>query len=232
MVTRGIIPLTMACAIGCGGTAQNEPGERPLSSTGTQPPATPTAPAAAGEAYPGHGFVLHEWGTNTVVSASDGTLELGLHHEEEDLPSFVYDRMQVSSKDPNIAGVKMETPVAYFYSDTARRVSARVDFPTGILTQWYPGVVKFKPQIPGSAPGVALKDPAMDPSVALGSQYCLDYYRSGGWLDWGTFDLLAPDAAPPAVPEAALDAFTWSYARDVAANYVKFASGENERFLF
>lgn len=27
------------------------------------------------------GLVVHEWGTNTVVSASDGTLELGLQHE-------------------------------------------------------------------------------------------------------------------------------------------------------
>jgi hypothetical protein len=197
--------------------------------------ATTTTTTTTTNAYPGHGFVLHEWGTNTVVSASDGALELGLHHEEEDLPAFVYDRLAVSSKDPNVAGVKMETPVAYFYSDTARRVSARVDFPSGILTQWYPGVVKLKPQIPGSGPGIdlnALADPAMDPSVMLGSQYCLDYYRAGGWLDWGSFDLLAPSAPPPATPEAPLDAFTWSYARNVAANYLAFSSGENERFLF
>lgn len=166
------------------------------------------------------------------MSGSNGSLALGLHHEEEDLPAFVYDRMKVSSNDPNIAGVKMETPVAYFYSDTPRRVSARVDFPRGILTQWYPAAVKFVPQIPGGAPSMALQDPALDPSVALLSPHCVDYYRSNGWLDWGSFELLGREAAPPALPDAPLDAFTWSYAREVSANYLKFTGGENERFLF
>lgn len=211
--------------------AEVMPPPTPASDAGSGGP----APTGAGNAYPGSGFVLHEWGTNTVVSASDGSLALGLHHEEEDLPDFVYDRMKVSSRDPNIASVKMETPVAYFYSDTARRASARVDFPRGILTQWYPGAVKFAPLIPGNGPAVdlnALKDPALDPSVVLTSQHCLDYYRTGGSLDWGTFDLLPPDAPRPPLAEAALDAFTWSYARDVAANFVKFPGGESERFLF
>ena len=38
--------------------------------------------------YAGHGFVVHEWGTDTIVVGSDGSLQRGLHHEEEDLPSF------------------------------------------------------------------------------------------------------------------------------------------------
>src|SRR3954468_17255595 len=32
------------------------------------------------------GFVVHEWGTLTSVSGSDGVIVTGLHHEEEDLP--------------------------------------------------------------------------------------------------------------------------------------------------
>ncbi len=36
---------------------------------------------------------MHEWGTDTVVVGSDGSLQRGLHHEEEDLPAFVYDRL-------------------------------------------------------------------------------------------------------------------------------------------
>jgi len=35
-------------------------------------------------------FDLHEWGTFTTVSGSDGTLLTGLHVEEEKLPPFVY----------------------------------------------------------------------------------------------------------------------------------------------
>ena len=42
------------------------------------------------------GFVVHEWGTNTIVDGTDGVLLPGLHHEEEDLPSFVYDRMKAT----------------------------------------------------------------------------------------------------------------------------------------
>jgi hypothetical protein len=206
-------------------------------SAGTPDPssASPAPEANAGRAYPGTGFIVHEWGTNTVVSGSDGSLSFGLHHEEEDLPSFVYDRMRVTAADPNIASVKMETPVAYFYSDVPRQVTARVEFPQGILTQWYPAALRFKPLIPGSGPGIDLKnlkDPALDPSLNVSSQYCLDYYRSNGQLDWGSFSVLGRDAAAPFLADAPLAAFTWSYARAVTANFLSFAGGENERFLF
>jgi hypothetical protein len=40
------------------------------------------------------------------------------------------------------------------------------------------------------------------------------------------------DAPAPSVPEAPREAFTWSYARDVAANFLRFPGGESERFLF
>ena len=36
------------------------------------------------------GYELHEWGTFTTVSGSDGVLLTGLEVEEEKLPSFVY----------------------------------------------------------------------------------------------------------------------------------------------
>src|SRR6185369_9355447 len=93
------------------------------------------------------GFVVHEWGTLTSVMASDGTLLPGLHHEEEDLPGFVTDRIAAAEANrKNEAFVtdatlqKMETPVTYFYSPRARTLSASVGFPAGMLTQWYPNV--------------------------------------------------------------------------------------------
>ena len=36
------------------------------------------------------GFKVHEWGTFTSVQGSDGVPLIGLHHEEEALPSFVH----------------------------------------------------------------------------------------------------------------------------------------------
>ena len=52
----------------------------------------PLTPQATGPKYKGKGFVVHEWGTDTIVVGSDGSQLLGLQHEEEDLPGFVYDR--------------------------------------------------------------------------------------------------------------------------------------------
>ncbi len=44
-------------------------------------------------ALPLHAYDLHEWGTFTTVSGSDGKLLTGLHVEEENLPSFVYSHL-------------------------------------------------------------------------------------------------------------------------------------------
>ncbi|MFZ5891017.1 MAG: hypothetical protein ACOY0T_08200 [Myxococcota bacterium] len=183
------------------------------------------------------GLVVHEWGTNTVVSASDGTLELGLQHEEEDLPAFVYDRLRAAVAEPLSMKVttKMETPILYFYSKEPLDVSVRVDFPTGILTQWYPGVLDFRPQILWEQPLLATskpQDPAMDPNILMPTLLCENRFRRNGWLDWGRFRVLAPGEAAPTLPIAPKDQYTWSYARDVNANAVKFPNGESERFLF
>jgi len=195
--------------------------------------------------YPGQGFIVHEWGTDTIVVGSDGSLQRGLHHEEEDLPAFVYDRMKAgtllgSAPSPAVT-IKMETPVTYFYSPTALSVTARVDFPKGVLTQWYPGVKEFRPTLAAAgsvtAPGVpaVLSDPALDPSFPFVSEMCRAKFGSvsGGWLDWGMVSVRARGAAPAKpLPDAPLEQFGWSYARAVDANLLETASGESERFLF
>jgi hypothetical protein len=73
---------------------------------------TPLGATSVAHRYAGTGFVVHEWGTNTVVTGSDGSLQRGLHHEEEDLPDFVYDRAKQGKLLP--VEDKMETPVDYF----------------------------------------------------------------------------------------------------------------------
>jgi hypothetical protein len=195
--------------------------------------------------YPGQGFIVHEWGTNTIVVGSNGSLQRGLHHEEEDLPAFVYDRIKAgtllgSAPSPSVT-IKMETPVTYFYSPTALSVKARVDFPKGVLTQWYPAVKEFRPALAAaesiSFPGVpaVLSDPALDPSFPFASEMCRVKFGtvSGGFLDWGTVSVQARGAAPTKPPPAApLEQFGWSYARAVDSNAIETPSGESERFLF
>jgi hypothetical protein len=90
-------------------------------------------------------LIVHEWGTFTSVSSADGRAQqwsplLG----PSDLPSFVYRAKEVSPSAQGrcikceLALVRMETPVLYFYADRATQVSVNVQFPQGRITEWYP----------------------------------------------------------------------------------------------
>ncbi|HKO52914.1 MAG TPA: hypothetical protein VJV79_34635 [Polyangiaceae bacterium] len=194
--------------------------------------------------YPGQGFIVHEWGTDTIVVGSDGSLQRGLHHEEEDLPSFVYDRIKagtlIGSSPSTSVTIKMETPVTYFYSPTPLLVNARVDFPKGVLTQWYPGVTAFLPPLAAAGSitlGVPaeLSDPALDPSFPFVGETCRLKFGSvsGGRLDWTKLTVHARGTTPEKpLPSAPISDFGWSYARDVDANLLQMPGGESERFLF
>jgi hypothetical protein len=186
---------------------------------------------------------VHEWGTDTVVVGSDGSLQRGLHHEEEDLPAFVYDRIKAAAsinQPSQSVTIKMETPVTYFYSDVPLQVQARVDFPKGALTQWYPGVSLFLPPVvaPNALGGdtpATTADPLLDLQFPFASDMCRQKFSAlgGGVLDWGTFDLLPRGTDVTAkLPPAALDDFSWGHARAVAANPIALPSGETEQFLF
>ena len=95
-------------------------------------------------------YVVHEWGTFTSISGSDGELLDGLFIEEERLPGFVLDlhmpvvkgmkfnRGGFPRNDLNGVNIKMETPVIYFYSDKEREVDVNVQFKGGLINQWYP----------------------------------------------------------------------------------------------
>jgi hypothetical protein len=176
------------------------------------------------------GFVVHEWGTLTAVVGSDGSTQPGLHHEEEDLPAFVADRMKQSNLASSVWPVhaKMETPVTYFYSPTPRTVTASVAFPTGVFTQWYPNVTRFAPGI-AKFPDGALVDRTMQ-SLDLIPARCTSMWTfNNGLLDWGTVEILGGDASP-AFP-GPLGNTTWGFARNVAANAIR-VGGQDEKFLF
>src|SRR5262245_18889239 len=85
-------------------------------------------------------LVVHEWGTFTSFSGSDG-VPVGFTPNNVDLPSFVYYSRDELSKRGRLYRdglVSMETPVIYFYTDKETRVSVKVDFPRGWITEWYP----------------------------------------------------------------------------------------------
>lgn len=83
-------------------------------------------------------LVAHEWGTFTSVASDTGEpTRWAPWTGPPDLPCFVY--QSHAGVKFSIAGlVRMETPVIYFYAPTAMKVSVDVDFPKGLVTEWYP----------------------------------------------------------------------------------------------
>lgn len=137
-------------------------------------------------------LIVHEWGTFTTFSGSDGVfLDFRpLANEISDLPSFVLDRanqgpLSVLSKKRLRGRVRMETPVTYFYTDQIREVSVRVGFPKGLLTEFYPPV---KSMLPKFDHNVAYRD-----GEPLGNSE----------LDWGTVTLIPVDELAPSINDKA-----------------------------
>ena len=96
-------------------------------------------------------LIVHEWGTFTSFSGSNGVQLDFRPLINEDLPDFVLDRQMQSgvsilAKGRIRARIRMETPVTYFYTDEERTVRASVEFPDGLLTEFYPPVVAMEPK--------------------------------------------------------------------------------------
>lgn len=231
MVTSRSMLVFVALVAGCStgaGVVTEPPAPGPSTTPEPRLPPDTVDPGGAGPSYPGTGFRVHEWGTNTIVVGSDGSMQRGLHHEEEDLPPFVLDRRR--SELASEVDTKMETPVTYFYSERPITARVAVQFPKGVLTQWYPSVQTFWPPILRGR-----GDPALDPRFPFTSAQCRESFGAhAGLLDWGDVQILARDVRPSA-PDAPLDRYTWSHARAVAANPVRVTgsgAAQEERFLF
>lgn len=168
-------------------------------------------------------LVVHEWGTFTAVVGSDGVQMEWRPLSEDDLPGFVYSRQRpgfvealdeeaVQLKRELVSRQRMETPVTYFYADRAMDVDVRVDFPQGLLTEWYPRVREFGPVLSSTAP------PVRD-----------------GFLRWGKVKLIPPAEFEGTLPTGG-EGSHYYHARDVDAAYVRVCSEgaphEFERFLF
>lgn len=103
---------------------------------------------------PAGGLTVHEWGTFTTVAGEDGRpVEWLPLSGPVDLPCFVYHfqndpliklgvgarRLDYDAARSNLRGrVRMETPVLYFYAPGDLTLNVRVEFPRGLITEWYP----------------------------------------------------------------------------------------------
>lgn len=195
-------------------------------------------PPDSSHATPGR-FVAHEWGTFTGFAGSDGVHLPFETTVGSDLPGFVINRQRQAtrsgvemsltfqlSKGGGIAALqRMETPVIYFYSDQPREVAVKVDFPKGLLTEFYPPVRAMMPPW-GHGP----------------REFGTNGTRAdGGSLDWGTVQIIPqppgqqPTTVPP-VPADAGAALHYVYARETDSAIVRYSDrpGEvhDEKFLF
>lgn len=86
-------------------------------------------------------LIVHEWGTFTTFAGSDG-VHLDYRpfaNVESDLPNFVLHRSSTTAFKKNLwSRVRMETPITYFYTKRERSITAAVEFPAGLLTEYYP----------------------------------------------------------------------------------------------
>lgn len=136
----------------------------------------------------GEGLIVHEWGTFTSFSGSDGVRLEFRPLVDEDLPPFVLDRfLQSGVGNPLLKSqirvrMRMETPVTYFYTTRERHVRARVRFPEGLLTEFYPPVAR------------------MEPPFQLGERPPLKQ----SMLDWGDIHLVPMNGSESAVARTRL----------------------------
>jgi hypothetical protein len=113
-------------------------------------------------------LAAHEWGTFTIIAGPDGNpvdwVPVQIQVAQPDLPGFVEHFSSATYKGTLRGTVRMETPVIYFYSARETKLSVRVSFLKGVITEWYPHVSDFQPSTPVSE--AALYEPHDDGSIS------------------------------------------------------------------
>jgi len=170
-------------------------------------------------------FVVHEWGTFTNFAGADGVQLDFRPLVDNELPAFVYNRAMQGTLwlgKGRRARQRMETPVTYFYTDRPREVSVSVEFPGGLLTEFYPPP---RTMLPAFQFGVV---PPLEASS----------------LDWGTirivpesqFDELQIDAEDSAGPPEVQGDNHYAFARETDSAIVEATDNRgqkhHEKFLF
>jgi hypothetical protein len=219
-------------------------GTPPQTKTGV--PTLSCASSPPGESRPP--LVVHEWGTFTSFSGSDGVKLEFRPLVDQDLPRFVVGGRQSAIllfTKPNIRAIqRMETPVTYFYTPVERDVKVRVEFPEGLLTEYYPPVRELAPKREA-----VVWNP--DPDFTQSGETL-----KGGMLDWGQVHLIPTSALRARVADEELSRRLgrhieqlmfepargfphYEFARETDSAIVQFRQGEGaaaidhfEKFLF
>jgi hypothetical protein len=121
-------------------------------------------------------LVLHEWGTFTSFSGSDG-VPAHFIPNYTDLPDFIYSQSGRDSKLRRLerdCTISMETPVLYFYTERSLKASVKVEFPRGWITEWYP-FASTAPVAGARQPGQSIQ---WDVRLAAGEDVRLPSVRS------------------------------------------------------
>jgi hypothetical protein len=143
-------------------------------------------------------LIVHEWGTFTSFSGSNGVKLEFRPLLENDLPPFVLNRSGnlwlLLGKSTLPAIQRMETPVTYFYTPIERDVSVRVDFPKGLLTEFYPPVKALRPKPDPKLSNVRINTAGLADALPL----------KDSMLDWGTVHLIPPESLNAQVQDAGL----------------------------
>ncbi len=102
----------------------------------------------AASTLPEGNLTVHEWGTFTSVAGPEGNPVAWLPLSgPPDLPCFVHRLGTPNPKFNMSSTVRMETPVIYFYSPAALAVNVQVQFPGGLITEWYPRAASVTPAV-------------------------------------------------------------------------------------
>jgi len=215
VLTSFVVWLSACSARPIGSEPASPPGESPAPSELVPATQRPSVTPVADPMAPAD-LIVHEWGTFTSVGSSTGALMEGLHHEEEPLPAFVHGRgaaaggpvmpggMKSMETQPARVTQKLETPVLYFYGAAPAGVRVRVDFPSGVVSEWFPDAAGFGP--------------------ALGTVAV----PAAGFMEWR--GALAPGATPADFPVVAPEDI-WAPSRQVASVPVAIGT-EKEQFIF
>jgi len=169
---------------------------------------------AGGQDLPG--LTVHEWGTFTSIAGKNGQAvewrPLPITGTT-DLPGFVEHFDSTNFKLGLRGTIRMETPVIYFYSPQDVKVSVRVAFAKGIITEWYPHALHVKPR------GV-LRNAA------------LDQLQTNGTIAWENVSI-SPDLVPDLPREDRKSRYYT--ARETAYSPVSVTTpngDQQEKFLF
>lgn len=200
---------------------------------------------------------LHEWGTFTTVSGSDGVLLSGLQREEETLPPFVHAHFGMENgKLPPIEGVNrilqrhgtlgFAPPLSKGFGERpVANVTVKMETPVIYFhsDKAFQASVKvgfeggtISQWYPTRSGGEVLPEPELPADPAKSptplEKWTIDFskpYRGG--IEWKV-DVLSPEESAESLTFKPKDSVNWLRARVPGANVVRTENGELENYLF